>query len=369
MLQALKTVKRIYNFSAGPATLPTSVLEKVQHELLSYQDSGMSLMEMSHRGNVFEEVYEKSIARLRKIAAIPERFDILYMTGGASMQFVLVPLNLCSEQGLAAYVHTGVWAQKAIAQAELQKRKLLIAASSEEKNFSYIPKNIDVPRHTDYLHITSNNTIFGTEYKHFPDPRPAKLIIDMSSNFLSGPIDWQNVGLVYAGAQKNAGVSGLTIVIIDRQYYEREKQSTPSLFRYSTFAKSQSMYNTPPTFQIYVFSLLLAWIEEMGGLEKMAEHNYKKAKLIYDVIDAYPDFYKGHANKEDRSYMNITWNFADDRLQAAFLAGAQERNMHGLKGHRSVGGMRASVYNAMPIEGCQALVDYMEEYYKKTRSA
>ncbi len=369
MTNTLTALKRAYNFSPGPATLPTSVLERVQQELLSYQGSNISLVEMSHRGKIFEEVYNQSIDRLRKLAAIPERFDILYMTGGASTQFALIPLNLSTPQGQATYVHTGMWAHKAIAQAKLQEVKLHIAASCEDQNFSYIPKNLSIPSQADYLHITSNNTIFGTEYKHFPDSEHTKLIIDMSSNFLSGPIDWDNVGLIYAGAQKNAGISGLSIIIIDRQYYEREKPNTPSLFRYSTFAKSQSMYNTPPTFQIYVFGLILEWIEEMGGLERMAQRNFTKAKLIYDVIDCYPDFYKGHAKKEDRSVMNITWNFSDPKHEAGFLSGTEERSMYGLKGHRSVGGMRASTYNAMPLEGCQTLADYMQEYYNQaTRS-
>ena len=351
--------------------MPTSVLQKIQKDLLDYQGCGMSLIEMSHRGEVFEKVYTESIARLRRLAAIPERFDILYMTGGASTQFALVPLNLSGSQPkpLAGYVNTGSWSQKAIAQAKIQGIEIHLAGSSEDQNFNYIPERLESREGLDYLHITSNNTIFGTQYKRFPVPRlelksDSPLVIDMSSDFLSQAIDWENIGLVYAGAQKNAGPAGLTIVIIDRKCYGREKESTPSMFRYSTFAKSQSMYNTPPGFQIYVFALVLEWIESMGSLEGIARHNSQKAQLIYDMLDEYPDFYKGYARKQDRSLMNITWNFPEPKLDTLFLEGAVKRQMCNLKGHRSVGGLRASIYNAMSKEGCQKLAEYMKEFYE-----
>ncbi len=354
---------RVYNFSAGPAMLPTAVLKKAQSALLNYKGKGMSIIEMSHRSADFLEVYENSLASLRSLANIPEDFDILYMTGGASSQFAFVPLNLSSEASTAAYVNTGIWSQKAIKEARIQKLDVHIAGSSEDQNFSYIPSALDLPKKADYLYITSNNTIFGTQYKKQPAPGSCKLVIDMSSDFLSAPIDWSNTILAFAGAQKNAGPAGLCVVILNNECYAREREDTPTLFRYSTFAKSQSMHNTPPTFQIYIFSLVLEWLAEQGGLTSIAGRNSRKAQLIYDVIDKYPDFYIGHADKEHRSLMNITWNFADKQYEAPFLAGAEARSMFALKGHRSVGGLRASIYNAMEHKACQALADYMEEFY------
>ena len=357
-------MKRAYNFAAGPATLPTSVLETAQAELLDYHNTGMSIMEMSHRGKIFDAVYKDSIERLKRQAGVPERFDILYMTGGASTQFALVPMNFSQAGRTAGYADTGAWSKKAIEQATLQKVKVHNVASSADRNHSYIPARLDFNADLDYAHLTSNNTIFGTQWQTLPDPGKTKLVIDMSSDFLSRPIDWQHVGMVYAGTQKNAGPSGLTVVVIDREDYAREHEDTPTMFRYSTFAENESMFNTPPTFQIYLFGLILKWLEEQGGLTGIAKHNAAKAKLVYDVIDEYPDFYIGHAERESRSLMNITWNFKNKDHESAFLKGSQERNMDGLKGHRSVGGMRASVYNAMPLAGCEALAQYMRDFVK-----
>ncbi len=366
-IQKLQNFSRIHNFSPGPSTLPLDVLKNIQAELLDYKGHGMSIMEMSHRGKIFEELYEASLLALRELANIPSRFDILYMTGGASMQFALIPMNLHKKDSArgVGYVNTGVWATKAIEQAQLQRKKVQVLASSEDKNHSYIPKDFLIPSDLDYLHVTSNNTIFGTQFHSFPKLQEPKLIIDASSDFLSTPIDWSNIGMLYAGVQKNAGPSGLTIVIIDREYYKNESEDTPTLFRYSTFAKNQSMYNTPPTFQIYVFSLILNWIQERGGLQQMGEWNKKKAGLIYELFDLYPDFYIGHATKEDRSLMNITWNFKNQDLEKDFLEGAKKRKLDGLKGHRLVGGLRASTYNALPIEACECLADYMREFLEK----
>ena len=356
---------RIFNFSPGPATLPLEVLTIVQKEFLNYKNTGMSIIEMSHRGKIFEEIYEQSLKKLREIANIPDNFDILYMTGGASTQFALIPINFTNQNNpRVGYINTGIWATKAIEQAKLQNINVEIIATSENKNFNYIPKSFDIPKNLDYLHITTNNTIFGTQYTKLPKLEDTKLVIDMSSDFLSYEIDWENIGMVYAGAQKNAGPSGLTIVIIDREYYKREKSNTPTLFRYSTFAKNQSMYNTPPTFQIYFFDLMLDWIKSIGGLKKIKENNFKKANLIYNVIDKYPDFYIGHAVKEDRSLMNITWNFKNKDIENDFLKGAKELKMEGLKGHRIVGGMRASIYNSLPLEACTTLANYLDEFYK-----
>ncbi len=355
-------MSRVFNFSPGPATMPASVLEIVRDELLDYQGSGMSIMEMSHRGKVFDAVYKESIDRLRKLASIPEKFDILYMTGGASTQFALIPLNFSGKGRTAGYVNTGTWSEKAVEQAKLQGVDVFMAASSQSEKHNHIPAVIEKKAGLDYLHITSNNTIYGTQYHTLPDPGDTKLVIDMSSDFLSRPIDWKHIGMAYAGTQKNAGPSGLTVVVIDREYYSREKSDTPTMFRYSTYGKNESMYNTPPTFQIYVFNLIMKWIESTGGLTGMDKVNQEKAKYIYDAIDASPNAYIGHSKKESRSLMNITFNLTDKSKEDEFQKGAQNLKLSGLKGHRSVGGFRASVYNAMPVEGCKILAQYMNEF-------
>jgi phosphoserine aminotransferase len=322
-------------------------------------------MEMSHRGKIFDAVYQQSVTDLRKLAQIPEDFDILYMTGGASTQFVLVPMNLSGGDRVAGYINTGAWSEKAIKAAQGLGVTVHDGGSSAASNHNHIPAEIRTAPGLDYMHMTSNNTIFGTQFQSLPNPGDTQLVIDMSSDFLSKPIDWTNIGLAYAGTQKNAGPSGLTVVVMRKSYYERESKNTPAIFRYSTFAQNDSMYNTPPTFQIYVFGLILQWLESMGGLAGIAKHNESKAKVIYDVIDEFPDFYKGHARSDSRSLMNVTWNFANPDLDKVFLKGAEERRMDGLKGHRSVGGLRASIYNAMPKEGCEALAQYMREFQKE----
>lgn len=357
-------MKRVYNFSAGPAAMPTSVLETVRDELLDYRNEGMSIMEMSHRGKVFEGLLEEITANLRRLASIPDRFDILYMTGGASTQFALVPMNLSAAGREAGYVNTGVWSEKAIEQAKILKVNVFDAGSSADKNHNYIP-DVRTKSGLDYLHITTNNTIYGTQFKTLPQSGDTKLIIDMSSDFLSRPLDWTNIGMVYAGAQKNAGPSGLTIVVIDRDYYTRESAALPTMFRYSTFAKNQSMYNTPPTFQIYLFGLILSWIEKQGGLAEMSKYNERKAAHIYSVIDEFSSFYTGHAVKEARSAMNVTFRLPGEEMDKKFLKMAEERKLIGLKGHRSVGGMRASIYNAVPEEACQTLAVMMREFAKQ----
>ncbi len=354
-------MRRVYNFSPGPAALPLPVLETIRDELLDFQNTGMSVMEMSHRGKVFESLLEDTNQRLRKLAGIPDRFDILYMTGGASTQFALIPMNLSKKGSTAGYANTGVWSEKAIEQAQLLGVNVFDAGSSKDKNHSYIP-DVKTKPGLDFLHITSNNTIYGTQFHSFPNPGDTKLIIDMSSDFLSRPIDWTNVGMVYAGAQKNAGPSGVTVVIIDRDYYARESKEIPTMFRYSTYAKNNSLYNTPPTFQIYVFGLVVSWIEKQGGLAEMHKYNVRKADLIYNVMDEFPKFYRGHAVKDARSLMNITFNVPSEDLESKFLKAAEERKLMGLKGHRSVGGLRASVYNAVGEEACQVLSVMMREF-------
>lgn len=354
-------MRRVYNFSPGPAALPLPVLETIRDELLDYQNTGMSIMEMSHRGKVFEGLLDDINQRLRKLASIPDRFDILYMTGGASAQFAFVPMNLSGKGRKAGYVNTGVWSEKAIEQASLLGIQVFDAGSSKDKNHSYIPE-VKTTSGLDYLHVTSNNTIYGTQFQKLPSPGDTKLVIDMSSDFLSRPIDWSNIGMVYAGAQKNAGPSGVTIVIVDREYYGRESAETPTVFRYSTYAKNNSLYNTPPTFQMYVFGLVVSWIEKQGGLEEMHKYNHHKAELIYNVMDEFPKFYTGHAVKNARSLMNITFRLPSEDLEGKFLKAAEERKLMGLKGHRSVGGLRASTYNAVGEEACQVLSVLMREF-------
>ena len=356
---------RVYNFSAGPAALPLSVLEKVQAELLDWGGSGMSVMEMSHRGKEFIKIYEESVALFREVTALPDRFDVLYMAGGASTQFTLLPMNLSGRGRTAAYVNTGAWSQKAIAAAKHLGITVHEAGSSESDNFTHIPQSLTVPAGTDYLHITTNNTIFGTQFASLPaPPADTKLAIDMSSDVLSRPIDWSHVGMMYAGAQKNAGPAGVTVVVIDREYYARESADVPEIFRYSTYGKNESAFNTPPCFQIYVFGLILKWIKAQGGLSGMAEHNQKKGAHIYSAIDAHPEAFMGHARRDSRSLMNITFNLKDKSREADFLKGAEARKLMGLKGHRSVGGFRASTYNAMSEEGCRHLADFMSEFAK-----
>ncbi len=365
---------RSVNFSAGPATLPLSVMQKVQSEFLNYNNSGMSVIEMSHRWPDFEEIHFSSMKLLREILGIPERFDILYMTGGASTQFALIPMNLSVPGKKAGYIKTGVWAKKAAEQAAIQQVPVHIAGSSEEAKYSFIPKTLSIQEELSYLHITSNNTVYGSQFHSLPDPTSGgafpsnKLVIDMSSDFLAAPMkteDWNHIGLIYAGLQKNAGPSGLTVVIIDKEMYQREKETTPTLFRYSTFGQNDSMFNTPPTFQIYMFKLILEWLKDQGGLTAMDAHNRKKAEIIYNIIDKYPDFYRGHVQKEDRSLMNITWFLKDADMEKDFVAQAKAEGMWGLKGHRIIGGIRASVYNAMEITGAEKLAAFMTDFRAK----
>jgi phosphoserine aminotransferase len=355
---------RVHNFAAGPAALPLPVLEKIREELLDFRGSGMSVMEMSHRGKVFDDLYHETIARFRSVASIPERFDVLFMTGGASLQFALIPMNLAKSKR-AGYINTGVWSEKAIEQAELLGVSVHNVGSSKESNHDHIPTSFNFSKGLDYVHMTSNNTIFGTQFHALPAPEDTQLIIDMSSDFISKPIDWSHIGLVYAGLQKNAGPSGLTVAVIDRDYYGRESEKTPTLLRYSTYAKNDSMYNTPPTFQIYVFNLVLQWIESKGGLPGIDERNRKKAKVVYDAIDALSGTYIPHAKRESRSLMNVTFNLKDRSLEKEFLSGAEKAMLSGLKGHRLVGGMRASIYNAMELESCEALAAYMRDFAAK----
>jgi phosphoserine aminotransferase len=356
---------RIHNFNAGPAALPLPVLEEIQAELLNFRGSGMSITEVSHRSKWFDEVIEDAVARVRRLMKLPDSFRVVFLQGGASMQFCMIPMNLLPEGRSADYVDTGTWATKAIKEAKIQGKTVRVVASSEDKNFSYIPKNISFSADAAYFHLTSNNTIKGTQWASFPDTGEIPLISDMSSDILSKPFDPAPFGLIYAGAQKNLGPAGATLVIIRQDMLERVPEHLPTMLKYTTFTKKNSMFNTPPCFAIYTIQLVLKWLEEtIGGLENMAELNRQKADLLYQTIGR-TDFYAGTAEKESRSLMNVTFRLPTEDLEKEFIQKALENGMGGLKGHRSVGGCRASIYNATPLEAVKALVDFMEEFARR----
>lgn len=361
-------MKRAWNFGAGPSAIPTEVLETAQKELLDYQGHGLSIMESSHRAKMYDDVHNNAINLMRELYKIPENYDVLFMQGGASMQFPLIPMNL-AKGGKLQYVDTGTWSSKAIKEAKmLFPENVEIVASSKESVFNHIPEDIAFDDDADYAYITSNNTIYGTQYKSFPKTK-APLIIDASSDLFSYPIDWSNVGMLYGGAQKNAGPSGVTIVIVRKDLVENGNENIPTMFRYKTYAENNSLYNTPPTFGIYLLGLVMEWLKDQGGIEGIQAKNEAKAKLLYDAIDNSDGFYIGHAVKKDRSTMNVSFNIKDKNadLEAKLIKITEEAGMIGLKGHRSVGGLRASIYNAMPIEGVQALVDLMNTFAEENR--
>lgn len=356
---------RVYNFSAGPAQLPLSVLERAQEELLSYQGKGMSVMEMSHRSSDFTKIIERTEELIRELMNIPENYRVLFIQGGASLQFSMVPINLLKDGGHAYYVNTGSWSKKALAEAK-KVGETKILASSDDQGFTYIP-DVDVhllSDETSYVHITTNNTIEGTRFVRFPDTGSVPLVADASSNILSEQWDVSKFGLIYAGAQKNLGISGLTIVIIREDLIGYAKPNTPTMLNYETYAKNNSLYNTPPTFAIYITMLLMEWLKEQGGVAVIEKKNQEKADILYKAIDESKLFYS-KVRKEDRSLMNVPFMTNSDELNKLFIKEAEEEGLHQLKGHRSVGGMRASIYNAMPVEGVKALVDFMKDFERK----
>ena len=355
----------IYNFSAGPAVLPKAVLQQVQQELVDWHGCGMSVMEMSHRGKEFMGIAAEAEADLRALMGIPSGYKVLFLQGGASSQFAMVPMNLLRGKASADYLNTGEWSKKAIKEAK-RYGAVNVVASSEDKNFSYAPAQSawKLDPNAAYLHYTPNETIGGVEMFWTPDTGSVPLVADMSSNILSRPIDVSKYGLIYAGAQKNIGPAGLTIVIVREDLLGQTVAGTPTMFDYKTHAENDSMYNTPPTFAMYVAGLVFKWIAAQGGLAAMEKINREKANLLYDCMDG-TDFYNSPVQKDNRSLMNVPFTLKDAALDEAFLKGAKERGLLQLKGHRSVGGMRASIYNAMPKAGVQALVDYMREFEKQ----
>ena len=356
---------RIYNFNAGPAALPLEVLEEIKDSFLNFGGSGMSITEISHRSTLFDDVINDAVARTRRLLKLDEKFHVLFIQGGASLQFCMIPLNLLGEGDVADYVNTGTWSTKAIKEAEIMGKTVNVVASSEDINFSYIPKNISFNSGAVYAHITSNNTIKGTQWASFPETGGVPLIADMSSDIMSRSIDVDKFGLIYAGAQKNIGPAGVCMVIIRDDMLKRVPDTVPSMLKYTTYASKNSMFNTPPCFTIYMIQLVMKWLEEsVGGLEKMAELNQAKARILYDAIDA-SGFYKGTAETDSRSLMNVTFRLPDEALEKQFVEQALKNSMGGLKGHRSVGGCRASIYNATPLAAIEALVDFMKQFEQK----
>lgn len=356
---------RVLNFNPGPAAIPLEVLEEIQGEFLNFKGSGMSITEISHRSKPFDDVINDAIERTKRLLKLDDRFKVLFIQGGASMQFCMIPMNLLDDGKSADYVNTGTWSTKAIKEAQLLKKNIKVVASSEDKNFSYIPENIKFNTDAVYAHITSNNTIKGTQFSTFPDTGNIPVISDMSSDIMSRPLDMDKFGLIYAGAQKNLGPAGVCMVIIREDMLERVPDTVPSMLKYTTYSSKNSLYNTPPCFAIYTVQLVLKWLEEkIGGLENMEKINQKKAAILYDFFDA-STFYRGTAEKNSRSLMNVTFRLPNEELEKAFVADATNNKFVGLKGHRSVGGCRASIYNAMPVEGIEALVDFMKVFESK----
>jgi phosphoserine aminotransferase len=355
-------MSRIFNFSAGPAMLPAEVLSRAGDEMLDWHGTGMGVMEMSHRGKEFISIYEEAERDLRGLLGVPANYRILFLQGGATLQFAQIPMNLLRGKAKADYVLTGEWSKKAIKEAK-QYCDVHIAASSEDKNFSYAPKQWNVRPEAAYVHYCSNETIGGVEYFEVPKVS-VPLVADASSHFLSRPLDVSKFGLIYAGAQKNAGPAGLTFVIVRDDLIGQAQKGTPSVMDYKAQAEADSMLNTCATYSIYVAGLVFKWLKQLGGLPEIEKRNIAKARLLYDYLDS-SSFFKSVVVKQDRSRMNVPFKLANEALDGEFLKGAEKQGMVQLKGHRSVGGMRASIYNAMPIEGVQQLVSYMRDFEKK----
>ncbi|HEX4332607.1 MAG TPA: 3-phosphoserine/phosphohydroxythreonine transaminase [Usitatibacter sp.] len=355
----------MFNFGAGPAAMPVDVLEKAKWELVTWHDAGMSVMEMSHRGAEFMRIAAEAEADLRKLLAIPATHKVLFLQGGATMHFSAVPMNLLRGGKKADYVNTGEWSKKAIAEAR-KFCEVNVVASSQDRDFTYVPKQSSWKLSPDaaYVHACTNETIGGVEFHWTPDTGRVPLVADMSSHILSRPFDVSRYGLIYAGAQKNIGPAGLVVVIVREDLLGQALADTPNVLNYKLMADADSMLNTPPTFAVYLAGLTFKWLLERGGLAAIDKVNARKAKMLYDYIDAH-DFYSNPVAKEDRSRMNVPFRLRDDALDARFLAEAEARGLSQLKGHRSVGGMRASIYNAMPVEGVEALIEFLEEFRKK----
>ena len=353
---------RVYNFSAGPAMLPEEVLKRAADEMLEYGETGQSVMEMSHRSKEYQAIIDSVEAKLREVMSIPENYKVLFLQGGASSQFAMVPLNLMNKSGKADFVLTGQWATKAYQEAS-RYGECKVVASSKDKTFSYIPElnKADFTPDADYFHICYNNTIYGTKFPELPDTGNVPLVADMSSSILSEPVDVSKFGLIYAGAQKNMGPAGLTVVIIREDLIGNAKDITPTMFNYKTHADNGSMFNTPPTYGIYILGLVLDWVKEKGGLKAMKKLNEEKAAILYNFLDN-SKLFKATVQGKDRSLMNIPFVTGNEEMDAKFVSEAKKAGLINIKGHRSVGGMRASIYNAMPKAGVEKLVEFMTKF-------
>ncbi len=355
---------RIFNFNAGPAALPLAVLEEIKNDLISYKGEGLSVMEMSHRSKTFDAIIKEAEALAKEVLQIPAGYKVIFMQGGASLQFAAVPLNLLPDGGSADYISTGAWSKKAVAEAEKLGKSVNVIASSEDSNFSRIPGEFTINSDAAYLHITSNNTIFGTQWQEWPETGTVPLVCDMSSDIGCRKVDIGKFGLIYAGAQKNMGPSGVTIVIMREELMERSPANIPTMTSYKIIGGKDSLYNTPPTFAIYIVKLVLQWVKNMGGLEKIEQINREKARILYEAIDA-TGFYRGTVEKESRSLMNVPFRLPSEDLEKAFVEESTAAGMIGLKGHRSVGGIRASIYNAVPLEAVKTLAEFMRDFERK----
>ena len=357
---------RIFNFSAGPAVLPLEVLIEAQAEFLNYQQTGMSILETSHRSKAYEAVNAEAEANMKELLGLGDNYRVLFLQGGASTQFAMIPMNFLAPGRTADYILTGAWSEKALKEAKLFGNTH-VAATTAEGNYKRVPKmdEIQLSDNPAYVHITSNNTIFGTQWDEFPSFGDVPLIADMSSDILNKPFNAENFAMIYAGAQKNLGPSGVTVVVIRKDLLENNPKTISAMLRYETHAKNDSLYNTPPAFSVYMLNLVLRWLKAQGGLVGIGKRNVEKAGLVYDTIDQSSGFYRGHADVDSRSLMNVTFRLPSEDLEKAFAKEAEQAGLAGLKGHRSVGGLRASIYNAMPVAGCQALKDFMVEFQRK----
>ncbi len=358
--------ERIFNFAAGPAVLPEAVLQEARRDLMALPGVGMSVLEISHRSKVFEEIIQGCESDMRSLAKIPDNYRVLFLQGGASLQFSMVPMNILTPGRKADYIVTGTWSKKAVKEAQ-KVGTVQIAGSTESENFCRIPdpSEIRLDPEAAYVHFTTNNTIFGTEWETEPDARGVPLVADASSDIFSRPIDVSRYALIYAGAQKNLAPAGVTLVIVREDMLARSPKNLPTMLDYNTHAKEKSLYNTPPVFTIYVMRLVMKWLLAEGGLEGMARRNAEKAGLLYDAMEASAGFFRPHARPGSRSRMNVTFRLPSEDLEKRFVSEATAQGLDGLKGHRSVGGIRASIYNAFPIEGVRALLSFMQEFEKK----
>ena len=356
---------RIYNFNPGPSMLPLEVLKEAQTEFLNFQETGMSILEISHRAKAYDEVHNQAKADILELMKLGDDYDVLFIQGGASLQFDMIPMNFATPEKRGNYILSGSFASKACKEAEILGRGY-VAASSKEVDYKHIPTQDEIKLSDDaaYLHVCYNNTIYGTEYHYIPETGNVPLIADMSSDILSRPLDFSKFSFIYAGVQKNLGPAGVVLVVAKKSMLEQSPADLPTMLRYDTFYNKNSLYNTPPAFCIYMVGKTAKWLKAQGGLEAIAKVNKKKAALVYDAIDNSNGFYRGHADKDSRSFMNVTFRLPSEDLEKKFAAEALENGLSGVKGHRSVGGMRTSIYNAMPLDGVKALVRFMEDFAK-----